>query len=169
MSMFISQKLKPLALGRPTTSDKYDVSGFTVAESVVAGIKPGEFLVYGTITKHYVKVGATTTAAQIAGIALAPLVKSPGVWPSNGEMVFMPGEQGDCLLRGDAAVEIAAAETAEPAEGGKVYLGTAADASQGKVFTATAAGRIELPNYIFLGINGTDSLGRKLAAVRKLY
>ena len=169
MSMFISNKLKPLALGRPTTSDKYDVSGFTVAESVVDGIKPGEFVAYGTITKHYVKIGAATTAAQIAGIVLMPLVKSPNVWPSNGEVLFRAGEQGDCLLRGDAAIEVAAAETGEPAEGGKVYLGTAADASQGHVFVGAAAGRIELPGYIFLGINGTDNSGRKLAAVRRLY
>lgn len=166
--MFITNKLKPLALGRPTTSDKYDVSGYTVAESVVDGIKPGAFLTYGTITKHYKGVGAGTTSDDIAGVALQPLVKSPGVWPAKEDVVFKPGEQGDCLIRGDVAVEIAATEASEPAEGGKVYLAVTGDHA-GKVFTTAETGRIELKGFIFLGINGTDESGRKLAAVRKLY
>lgn len=165
--MIIGSKLTPLALGRPVNSDKYDISGF-MAET--DGIQPGAFLVYGTDTKRYKTVGTDTTPGGIAGIYVKPLAKSHTTWPGgNEEPVLKEGEHGDVLIRGDVAIRLGDAEAGNPAEGGKVYLQVAAGPGQGHAFSTAATGRIELVGYIYLGINGVDGNGKKLAAVRRLY
>lgn len=167
--MIITGQLTPLRLGRPTTSDKYDVSNFFVDASETAGITAGSFLAYGTNHKHYTKIKSDTTAAKVAGVFLDSLGKQVRVYPAiTGLDTAMPGEVGDLLIRGDVAVE-GVADIA-PKEGDAVYLGVGADVL-GKVATAAGATTtlaVSLPNYIFLGINATVD-GKRLCAVRKLY
>lgn len=167
--MILTGQLTALRLGRPTTSDKYDVSGFFVDASETAGITAGSFLAYGATHKNYTKIKSTTTAAQVAGVFVDSLGKQVRVYPgASGLDQAMPGEVGDVLIRGDIAVEGVA--NANPAEGAPVFLGLGADVL-GKVTTAVGAGAtlaIALPNFVFLGVN-VDSQGKRLCAVRKLY
>lgn len=170
--MIITGQLQPLRLGRPTTSDKYDVAGFLVDATEVNGIKAGSFLAYGTNHKNYTGIKSTTTAEKVAGVFVDSLGKQTRKYPMGaGEVdLALPGEAGDVLIRGDIAVELAPSISTMPKEGDKVYLGVGADVL-GYVTTsagATTTLAIELPNFRFLGINATVA-GKKLVAVRKLY
>lgn len=169
--MIITGQLQPLRLGRPTTSDKYDVANFIVDATETAGIKAGAFLKYGSAQKHYTGIKAGTTAAQVAGIFVDSLGKQTRKYPmGSGDVdIALPGEAGDVLIRGDIAVELVTG-VAAPVEGQAVHLVIKAGADLGKVTTAAVVANevIALPNFIFLGINGTVA-GKSLAAVRKLY
>lgn len=166
--MFISGGMTELSLGRPTTSDKYDASGFLLADSELNGVQPGAFLAFGPSRHRYTGIKANTTAGDIAGIYIKPVIKSATTWPaSNKGPELRAGEAGDCLIRGDIAVRLGDSESTSPKEGGTVFLGTTG-AEAGHVFTSTSADRIELPNYKFLGISAVSD-GVKLTAVRRLY
>jgi len=159
MSMILSEKIQSLWLGKsPTTFEM--VTGFTPDR---AAIPFGTVLVYGSDTKRYAAATGATIASDIAGVAINPLLKTEFTADS-----YEVGEWGECLIRGDIAVELSSEGTiGDATEGALVYMGV-----DGKLSTTFQTGEgapvDPLPNFIFLGINEeVDDV--VLVAVRKLY
>ena len=147
--LIVKDKLQMLVTGYPTVSDKYNVAG-----AILAGdnnVAFGDPLMWNNGTQnadgYYVKkAGATVTAANFAGFAVATNVKLAEGFPGT-TVYYKPGEALNLLLNGYIAVELAATSSLKATilPGAKLYITPAG------ALTLTAASNIDT-GYTLTGV-----------------
>lgn len=144
-----------LAKGYEINVNDVKTKTFTVAASETSGIEGGDCLVATATPQVYAL--PTATSDTVIGICLATNVKTDTTFPqSTGEVKFMPGEHGGCVISGEVAVKLYGAA---PTEGAAVYYDIT-----NKAFTATTDNNLACPNMRFSGITEGE-----LTVVRVLY
>lgn len=144
-----------LAKGYEINVNDIKTKTFTVAASETTGIEGGDCLVATANAQVY--ASPSTTSDTVVGICLATNVKTDTTFPqSAGEVKFMPGEHGGCVISGEVAVKL---HGTAPKEGAAVYYDLT-----NKAFTATSASTLPCPNMRFSGITEGN-----LTVVRVLY
>ena len=147
MSILGINGFKKLQLGYEVNSNDVKTKNFTVAAG--SKIAPGAILIRTDKTQVYKTALTTDTAESLkdkfAGILLATNVKLDPLFPqSTDEVIFVGGDRGACVVRGEVAVRL---DGAAPAEGAAVYYDPAKQA-----FTTNATGTVALANCTFSGI-----------------
>ena len=162
MGLILGDKVPYLMKGKPTISDKYDVSPATIASTSAVG-HPGDIVKFDG--KGFFEVvdstHTITKATDVAGIILAPNVKLVNDFFGGvkAEAVYQTGEAFDLCFKGAIALELdSAVELTAVKQNGTCYL-----TSAGKL-TTTSASNIAMP-WTFTGVTETDMAGRKLAEV----
>lgn len=165
MSLIIKDKIAMLMKGFPTVSDKYNLTGGTLA-----GTKPvqfGELVKFSATKGYYEAITAQVTIDQIAGFVMGTNVKLNELWP-EGQVQVNPGEAFNLTLPGTyMAIEVASDATeANIAANKKVFV----DLTTGKLTTSdkTSETVVELPNVVFTGTwedRGTATAHKYLAEI----
>ena len=165
MSLIIKDKIAMLMKGFPTVSDKYNLTGGTLA-----GTKPvqfGELVKFSATKGYYEAITAQVTIDQIAGFVMGTNVKLNELWP-EGQVQVNPGEAFNLTLPGTyMAIEVASDATeANIAANKKVFV----DLTTGKLTTLdkTSETVVELPNVVFTGTwedRGTAAAHKYLAEI----
>lgn len=165
MSLIIKDKIAMLMKGFPTVSDKYNITGGTLAGNTP--VQFGELVKFSGTAGYFEAITAQVTVDQIAGFVMGTNVKLNELWP-EGQVQVNPGEAFNLVLPGSyMAIEVAADATeANMAANKKVFV----DLTNGKLTTLdkTSATVVELPGVVFTGTwedRGTASAHKYLAEI----
>ena len=149
MGLIIGKSGIPMfKVGYPTASDKYNVTGGTLAGN--AAVKFGDLVKFSSTKGYYEAITSTVTLADIAGFVLATNVKLATEWPGTDESVkVLPGEAFNLVLPGSyLAIELdATAVEANVKANAQVY----AIPATGKCTTVSAS-NLALPGVVFTGM-----------------
>lgn len=161
MGLIINNEIQKLMNGYPTVSDKYNVTGGTLAGSTA--VKFGEPVQFSSTAGYFESVyGGVTAATDIAGFVLATNVKLNETWPM-GQVQVNPGEAFNLTLPDTfMAVELDSDATLASATANSAVHIILATGKLTTVDKYSASTIVPLSNVVFTGV--TELQGTKKVA-----
>ena len=149
MGLIIGKQGIPMMIvGFPTVSDKYNITGGTLAGTTP--VKFGDLVKFSATKGYYEAITGAVTVDKIAGFVLGTNVKLNELWP-EGQVQVNPGEAFNLVLPNSyLAVELdSAAKESEVLANAPVAVVLATGKLTSKVVTGTAPA---LPGVVFTGL-----------------
>lgn len=104
MGLIIKDKIPMFKVGYPTVSDKYNITGGTLAGETP--VKFGDLVKFSATKGYFEAITEVVTIADIAGFTLATNVKLAQDWPGTTVQIN-PGEAFNLVLPGSyLAIEL---------------------------------------------------------------